>query len=76
MIHIARGLALKVMLGCMVETSLGIAAAAQLAPLADFIDLDGHLLLADDPFTGLGGAGGRLDLSLRPGLGVKAVRAI
>jgi L-alanine-DL-glutamate epimerase-like enolase superfamily enzyme len=70
MIHAARALGLKVMLGCMVETSVGIAAAAQLAPLVDCIDLDGHLLLADDPFTGLGGSGGRLTLNEQPGLGV------
>lgn len=70
MIHAARILGLKVMLGCMVETSVGIAAAAQLAPLADYLDLDGHLLLADDPFEGIGGAGGVLTLSERPGLGV------
>jgi L-alanine-DL-glutamate epimerase-like enolase superfamily enzyme len=70
MIHIARGLGLKVMLGCMVETSAGIAAAAQLTPLADYVDLDGHLLLADDPFVGLGGEDGRLCLSELPGLGV------
>jgi len=70
MIHLARGLGLKVMLGCMVESSLGIAAAAQLAPLVDWVDLDGHLLLAEDPFVGIGGQGGRLTLSDRPGLGV------
>jgi L-alanine-DL-glutamate epimerase-like enolase superfamily enzyme len=70
MIHSARSAGLKIMLGCMVETSVGIAAAAQLAPLVDYVDLDGHLLLADDPFQGIGGAGGRLTLSDRPGLGV------
>jgi len=70
MVHTARSAGLKVMLGCMVETSVGIAAAAQLAPLADWIDLDGHLLLADDPFEGLGGQCGRLTLTERPGLGV------
>jgi len=70
MIRMARAAGLKVMLGCMVETSVGIAAAAQLAPLADWIDLDGHLLLADDPFEGLGGQHGRLTLTERPGLGV------
>ena len=70
MIHVARAARLKVMLGCMIETSVGIAAAAQLAPLADWIDLDGHLLLADDPFEGIGGAHGRLTLNDRPGLGL------
>lgn len=70
MIHTARSAGLKVMLGCMVETSVGIAAAAQLAPLADYIDLDGHLLLADDPFEGIGGEAGLLTLTDRPGLGI------
>jgi len=70
MIHAARAAGLRVMLGCMVETSVGIAAAAHLAPLADYVDLDGHLVLADDPFGGIGGAGGRLTLGDRPGLGV------
>ncbi len=70
MIHTARAHNLDVMLGCMVETSLGIAAAAQLAPLADFADLDGAALLADDPFSGLSVARGRIHLSTEPGLGV------
>jgi L-alanine-DL-glutamate epimerase-like enolase superfamily enzyme len=70
MIRIARGLGLKVMLGCMIESSLGIGAAAQLAPLADWLDLDGHLLLQEDPFTGLGGQGGRLTVGHSSGLGI------
>jgi L-alanine-DL-glutamate epimerase-like enolase superfamily enzyme len=70
MIHTARAHNLDIMLGCMIETSLGIAAAAQLAPLADFADLDGAALLADDPFTGLSVARGRIHLSTEPGLGV------
>lgn len=70
MIHVARAAGLKIMLGCMVETSVGISSAAQLAPLVDLVDLDGHMLLADDPFEGLGGAGGRLTLNDRPGLGL------
>lgn len=70
MIAIARSLGMRVMLGCMIESSLGIAAAAQLAPLVDYIDLDGHLLLANDPYEGIGGTAGRLTLTERPGLGV------
>lgn len=70
MIHMARALGLKVMLGCMIETSLGIAAAAHLAPLADTVDLDGHLLIQDDPYAGLGFNEGRIVLSEKPGLGV------
>jgi len=70
MIHTARSAGMKVMLGCMVETSVGIALAANLAPLVDFVDLDGHMLLADDPFEGIGGANGVLTLNDRPGLGI------
>lgn len=71
MIRRARSLGLKVMLGCMVETSLGVAAAAQIASLADYVDLDGHLLLADDPFTGLELTEGVVRPASTPGLGVE-----
>jgi L-alanine-DL-glutamate epimerase-like enolase superfamily enzyme len=71
MIHAARALELKVMLGCMIESELGIAQAAQLGSLADYIDLDGHLLISSQPFVGLGLADGRLVLSDGPGLGVE-----
>jgi L-alanine-DL-glutamate epimerase-like enolase superfamily enzyme len=70
MIAAARALGLRVMLGCMIESSVGIAAAAQIAPLCDHVDLDGHLLLADDPFAGLGLDEGAVVLSAAPGLGV------
>jgi L-alanine-DL-glutamate epimerase-like enolase superfamily enzyme len=70
MIHAARALDLKVMLGCMNESSLGIAAAAQLAPLVDVVDLDGHLLNANDAFEGLGFADGAVLPGERAGLGV------
>ena len=70
MVHAARALGLSVMLGCMIESELGIAQAAQVAPLVDFVDLDGHLLIKDGPFTGLGFSDGRLVLSSAPGLGV------
>jgi L-alanine-DL-glutamate epimerase-like enolase superfamily enzyme len=73
MIHAARSLGLGVMLGSMVETSLALSAAAQLAPLADFLDLDGHWLLRDDPFTGAPQERGRIVLSELPGLGVRPV---
>ena len=71
MIHVARAHDMLVMLGCMVETSLGIAAAAQISGLVDFVDLDGAMLLADDPFGGLGYEKGRILLSQTPGLGVE-----
>jgi L-alanine-DL-glutamate epimerase-like enolase superfamily enzyme len=70
MVHAARALRLQVMFGCMIESELGIAQAAQLGSLADHIDLDGHLLIAESPFTGLGLEDGRLVLSEQPGLGV------
>lgn len=69
-IAVARALGLKVLLGCMIESSLAVTAAAHLAPLADFADLDGALSLAEDPFNGaILGADGRLSLPERPGLG-------
>jgi L-alanine-DL-glutamate epimerase-like enolase superfamily enzyme len=70
MIHAARALGLKVMLGCMNESSLGIAAAVQLSPLVDVVDLDGHLLNANDAFEGLGFEDGVVLPSRAPGLGV------
>ena len=70
MIHAARALGLRVMLGCMVESQLGVAPAAAIASLADWVDLDGHLLLADQPFDGLRFEDGRVLPSHEPGLGV------
>jgi L-alanine-DL-glutamate epimerase-like enolase superfamily enzyme len=61
---------LRVMLGCMIESSLGISAAAQLAPMANYADLDGAALLKDDPFTGVSIEDGMIRLSDKPGLGV------
>ncbi|MBC7187061.1 MAG: dipeptide epimerase [Calditrichaeota bacterium] len=70
MIRLARHYGLKVMLGCMIESSVGITAAAHLAPLVDYVDLDGHLLLAEDPYEGVTLCDGTLILPERPGLGV------
>ena len=70
MVHAARALGLRTMLGCMIESELGIAPAAQIASLFDWVDLDGHLLLADRPFTGLELSAGRVLPSEGPGLGV------
>ena len=69
-IQTARSCGLKVMLGCMVETSLGATAAAQIAGLADWVDLDGPLLIANDPFVGVQFSGAQLTLPNGPGLGV------
>ncbi|MBI3961395.1 MAG: dipeptide epimerase [Deinococcus sp.] len=71
MIHAARALGMLVMLGCMVETSVAIAAGAHLSPLVDYADLDGSLLLADDPFQGPTFPKGRITLVDDPGLGVQ-----
>jgi L-alanine-DL-glutamate epimerase-like enolase superfamily enzyme len=66
----ARAHGMLVMAGCMIETSLGITAAAHLAPLLDFADLDGAALLADDPYDGATITGGTVRLPDAPGLGV------
>ncbi|MDP1580575.1 MAG: dipeptide epimerase [Candidatus Didemnitutus sp.] len=71
MITAARALEMKVMLGCMTETSCAISAAAQLAPLADWADLDGALLITNDPFDGATFDNGRILPSARPGIGVR-----
>ena len=73
MISAARRHGMKVMLGCMIESSLGIAAPAHLGSSVDYLDLDGHVLLANDPFTGLGGDHGKPTLSDSPGLGISGV---
>ena len=71
MIQTARAHGLCVMLGCMVETSLGISAAAHISGIVDLVDLDGAMLLADDPFEGIGYEEGRIILSDAAGLGVR-----
>jgi L-alanine-DL-glutamate epimerase-like enolase superfamily enzyme len=71
MAHAARALGLGVMLGCMVESGLGIAAGAQMASLCDHVDLDGNLLLADDPWPGVAFVDGVQTPSTEPGLGVR-----
>jgi L-alanine-DL-glutamate epimerase-like enolase superfamily enzyme len=70
MIATARAHGMLVMCGCMIETTLGIAAAAHFAPLLDCADLDGAALLKDDPFSGPSIGGGRIALGDAPGLGV------
>jgi L-alanine-DL-glutamate epimerase-like enolase superfamily enzyme len=71
MIATARAHHLRVMLGCMIESSVAITAAAQISPLVDYADLDGALLISNDPFEGVGIERGKLVLSDRPGLGVR-----
>jgi L-alanine-DL-glutamate epimerase-like enolase superfamily enzyme len=72
MIAIARAHGMMVMVGCMIESSLGITAAAHFTPLVDIVDLDGAALLANDPFQGASIDGGRVTLPDGPGLGVRA----
>ncbi len=72
-IHTARALGMQVMIGCMVETSLGVTAAAHIAPMCDYVDLDGPLLIKADPFDGVHYKGAQLILPDNPGLGVKLV---
>jgi L-Ala-D/L-Glu epimerase len=69
-IHTARSHGMLVMAGCMIETSLGITAAAHLGPLLDAVDLDGAALLRDDPFVGATIVNGVVSLPTTPGLGV------
>lgn len=71
MIHTARALGMKIMLGCMVESAIAATAAAQISPLVDWADIDGPFLTADDPFTGVQYDGGKLVLPHAPGLGVR-----
>jgi L-alanine-DL-glutamate epimerase-like enolase superfamily enzyme len=72
MIAIARAHGMMVMVGCMIESSLGITAAAHFTPLVDIVDLDGAALLANDPFQGASIDDGRVTLPEGPGLGVRA----
>jgi L-Ala-D/L-Glu epimerase len=71
MIHTARAMGFKVMIGCMVESAIAATAAAQLSPLVDWADLDGPLLTAHDPFAGIEYDRGKLLLPDAPGLGVR-----
>ncbi len=71
---LARALGMKVMIGCMTETSCAVSAAAQLAPMAEWVDLDGNLLIANDLFDGMKIVDGRVTLSPQPGIGVRPRR--
>jgi L-Ala-D/L-Glu epimerase len=70
MVSIARALGMKVMIGCMTETSCGVTAAAQLSPLVDWADLDGNLLIDNDVYKGLLIRNGKIELPDRPGIGI------
>ena len=70
MITLARALDLKVMIGCMTETSCAVSAAAQLSPLVDWADLDGNLLISNDLYNGSKVENGKIALTERPGIGI------
>ena len=73
---LAKSLGMKVMLGCMTETSCGIAAAAQLSPMVDWTDLDGNVLIANDRFEGLSFVDGKVIPADKPGLGVSIIKGL
>ena len=69
MIHTARALNMKIMMGCMIESAVAISAAAQLSPLIDYADLDGNVLITNDPFDGVRNVKGKMMLSDKAGIG-------
>ena len=71
MVRLARALGLKLMLGCMVDSSISATAAAHIGPLMDYLDLDGPLLISNDPYQGLEYVRGRPLPLNRPGIGVE-----
>jgi L-alanine-DL-glutamate epimerase-like enolase superfamily enzyme len=73
MITLARANQMKVMIGCMTETSCAVSAAAQLSPLVDWADLDGNLLISNDRFDGVKVIDGKITLNELPGIGIKPV---
>ena len=73
MMILARALGMRVMIGCMTETSCACSAAAQLSPAVDFADLDGNLLIANDRFRGMTVEKGKITLTDLPGIGVEKI---
>ncbi len=71
MITVARALDMKVMIGCMTETSCAVSAAAQLSPLVDWADLDGNILISNDIFEGVKVVEGKVTLNELPGIGIR-----
>lgn len=74
MINTAQALKMKIMMGCMIETAVGISAGAHLGPLLDYADLDGNVLISNDPFDGVRNIRGDLKLNNKPGLGVTLIQ--
>jgi len=75
MITVARALGMKVMIGCMTETSCAVSAAAQLSPLVDWADLDGNLLISNDIYEGVKVIDGKITLNDLPGIGIKKLNS-
>jgi len=73
MITVARALGMKVMIGCMTETSCAVSAAAQLSPMVDWADLDGNLLINNDVYEGMKVVKGKVTLNDLPGIGIKKI---
>lgn len=73
MINLAHANNMKVMIGCMTETSCAVSAAAQLSPKTDWADLDGNLLISNDPYTGMKVIDGKITLNNLPGIGIKKI---
>jgi L-alanine-DL-glutamate epimerase-like enolase superfamily enzyme len=71
MIELSQKYEFDIMMGCMLETSIGISALAQLGSFARWLDLDGNVLIADDPYLGVGNIGGKIILNDKPGIGVE-----
>ncbi len=76
MISMARALEMKVMIGCMTETSCAVSAAAQLSPLVDWADLDGNLLISNDIYEGVTVVDGKVTLPDRPGIGIRMIKQV
>ena len=76
MLTLAKALGMKVMIGCMTETSCAVSAAAQLSPKADWADLDGNLLILNDPYKGVQVVDGKITLIDQPGIGISKIQNI
>jgi L-alanine-DL-glutamate epimerase-like enolase superfamily enzyme len=76
MLTLAKSLGMKVMIGCMTETSCAVSAAAQLSPKADWADLDGNLLISNDPYSGVKVVNGKITLADQPGIGIKPIKSV
>ena len=76
MLTLAKSLGMKVMIGCMTETSCAVSAGAQLAPKADWTDLDGNLLITNDPYSGVVVVNGKITLIDKPGIGINSVQKV